>query len=480
MLFTTWTFAALLLATLVVYYLLPRLGRGLEGQISVLVLSSLIFYAYETPSLVFLLLFSILANAYYSIRVIRAHQNGESSKFWVTSAVAVNLLLLGFFKYAALIVSSVLPDGVLVGLVSDLEKIPLPVGISFFTFQAISLVVDLHRGDSGKMTSLAELVGRKENLRATHRIGFFIAFFPQLIAGPIVKAHDFFYQIVAKRITEVAWDYALKSLIAGFFLKMVVADNLKEVTVLLGEGLVTQRIDLIFLIYGYSCQIFADFAGYSLIAIGLAALFGYRLPVNFQFPYISASITEFWRRWHISLSTWLKEYLYFPLGGNRKGALRTYINLLLVMLLGGLWHGAAWSYMIWGGAHGVFLALERLGGQTFKLPKHPLIHCVKVLVVFHLVSLLWLLFLLPDFDKVVGLARNFASGSWTMGPQNIYTVVIFSAPIVLYHLWAGLKEWRPSLKTCWSSRMKWWGYALLVFCIITNSGTTGAFVYFQF
>ena len=260
---------------------------------------------------------------------------------------------------------------------------------------------------------------------------------------------------------------------------MCIRDS-KEVTVLLGEGLVTQRVDLIFLVYGYSFQIFADFAGYSLIAIGLASLFGYRLPVNFAFPYLSASITEFWRRWHISLSTWLKEYLYFPLGGNRKGAIRTYINLFLVMLLGGLWHGAAWSYMIWGGAHGVFLALERLGGQKIKLPKHPFIHLCKVFVIFHVVSLLWLLFLLPDFDQVIGFFQNFAKGSWSMGPQNIYTVALFASPIVFYHLWAGLKEWRPSLAEFWSPRMQWWGYAALVFFIITNSGTTGAFVYFQF
>ncbi|MGJ8696864.1 MAG: MBOAT family O-acyltransferase [Verrucomicrobiaceae bacterium] len=479
MLFTTWTFAALLVATLIAYFMVGKV-RGGAAQVSVLLISSLIFYAYETPELVLLLLFSILANSFFSIRIIRRHQLGESAMPWVAMAVVLNLLVLGFFKYAGFLAGSLLPDGVLTGMVGRLEAIPLPIGISFYTFQAISLVVDLHRGDSAKMTSLAKLVQDGDHMEVTRRVGFFIAFFPQLIAGPIVKAHDFFYQIGVKTTANIDWEAAVKNLVAGFFLKMVVADNLKEVTVLLGENLLSQRIDLLFLTYGYSCQIFADFAGYSLIAIGLAGLFGYRLPVNFNFPYISGSITEFWRRWHISLSTWLKEYLYIPLGGNRRGAIRTYVNLFLVMLLGGLWHGAAWSYVIWGGAHGIFLAVERLVGRRWSVPNTGIFRLGKILVTVHLVTFLWLLFLLPDFSHFVGLLQNFAGGSWEFSPQNVFTVAVFASPIVLYHLWAFFREMKPACCEAIGQRVGWWGYALLLFFIVTNSGTTGAFVYFQF
>ena len=480
MLFTTWTFAALLLVTLIFYYLVPKFSRAGEAQIGVLVISSMVFYAYETPVLIILLVFSILINSYHSMKIIQAQEARRCTKVWTGSAVAINLLLLGFFKYAGFLAHSFIPDGVLRSLVADLGKIPLPVGISFYSFQAISLVVDLHREESSKMTTLVTLAGEGRFWRFTHRVGFFIAFFPQLVAGPIVKAHDFFHQIGAKVASDINWSYAVKSFIAGLFLKMVVADNLKEVTVLLGQGLITHRIDLIFLVYGYSFQIFADFAGYSLIAIGLASMFGYRLSINFNFPYLSASITEFWQRWHISLSTWLKEYLYFPLGGNRRGAARTYFNLFVVMLLGGLWHGAAWSYVAWGASHGLFLAAERLISGKFKPFKSPVVKCIQVVVVFHVVSFLWLLFLLPDFKSLVSLGGDFAQGRWQFSPQNIFTVAVFSAPIVLYHGWFALKRWRPAIGNLVSPSIQWWGYAVLVFLIITNSGTTGAFVYFQF
>lgn len=480
MLFTTWTFACLLLITLGVYYVLPRLGKGGEAQIGVLVVSSLIFYAFEVPALVFLLLISILINAYLSIRVIRAQSEGRSCGGWVTSAVVINLLLLGFFKYAGFLADSFIPKGTLEGLVSSLDAIPLPVGISFYTFQAISLLVDLKRDKLSTMSSLRTLVEEKKDFQAMHRIGFYIAFFPQLVAGPIVKAHDFFHQISAKHLKDLPWEKAIKCLVAGYFLKMVVADNLKEVTVLLEQGTLTKRLDLIGLVYGYSCQIFADFAGYSLIAIGLGALFGYELPTNFNFPYISASITEFWRRWHISLSTWLKEYLYFPLGGNRKGAMRTYVNLFIVMLLGGLWHGAAWGYLIWGAAHGILLAIERLCNVPVTESRMSLSRVIKSLVVFHVVSLLWLLFLMPDFGHVIGFFKSFAAGSWSGSAPTLFTVLLFSSPVILYHLFAFARETFGAERVTPRESLVRWGYALLLFLIVTNSGTTGAFVYFQF
>ncbi len=225
------------------------------------------------------------------------------------------------------------------------------------------------------------------------------------------------------------WSGALKKLVLGFFLKMVVADNLKEATSLLAWPQFTElpRGSLLLLLYGFSFRIFADFAGYSLIAQGLARLFGYELPLNFLHPYLAPSLTDFWRRWHLSLSSWLREYLYIPLGGNRLGEGRTYVNLFLVMFLGGLWHGAAWSYAAWGTAHGVGLALERWTGAGRGDPASwPLWR--RVLgwaVTFHVVSLLWLLFQLPDIRHAWAFVRCLATNGGGILPQSAFVIVVF-------------------------------------------------------
>jgi alginate O-acetyltransferase complex protein AlgI len=219
-------------------------------------------------------------------------------------------------------------------------------------------------------------------------------------------------------------------------------------------------------------------------------LFGYQLPVNFNFPYVAASITEFWRRWHISLSTWLRQYLYIPLGGSRKGELRTYVNLFLVMFLGGLWHGAAWSYAIWGTSHGLFLALERL--LATKLLRSPegagavpaswFWRLVRAAVVFQIVSVLWVLFLMPDFSMAALFFRHLVTQPLTGSPQTFFVVAVYGLPVVLWHLLALGREagvWPPRLAEL-ARRCETPAYALLLFAIVTNSGATGAFIYFQF
>ncbi len=480
----------LLILTFMCYYLLPRLNLGSNAQVLLLLLASLVFYSYETPVLVCLLLGSILVN-YFASKAIVLSSGGKVGVRWVFFVVVFNLLVLGFFKYGELICTTLLPSGVfsseLIGVIRD---IPLPIGISFYTFQAISLVLDLRKRGKG--------MGGMERLECDLRAGkqwssflnvsFYIAFFPQLIAGPIVKAHDFIKQISEKRFGEIEWDLVTRSLIVGYFLKMFVADNLKEVTVLMNSvDLVgMSKVNLLVLFYGYTFQIFADFAGYSLIAIGLGALFGYTLPVNFNFPYLSRSITEFWRRWHISLSSWLREYLYFPLGGNRKGSVRTYFNLMVVMLLGGLWHGAAWSYMVWGGAHGVILALERYGTRfTARLGfwESRWMGVLKVLVVFHIVSLLWLLFIMPDFTRVIAFFEAFSLGGWSLGSaQHAFVVLFYALPVVLYHGYASLKESGvvDFEDTKIRGRLEPVALSVMMFLIVVNSGTTGEFIYFQF
>ena len=326
------------------------------------------------------------------------------------------------------------------------------------------------------------------------RMAFFKAFFPQLVAGPIVKAHEFMHQIGPKRLRQIDWEDATRKLVLGFFFKMVVADNLKEATQLIVYPTFVKMpsAQLLLLLYGFSFQIFADFFGYSLIAMGLAKLFGYQLPINFNSPYLSGSITEFWRRWHISLSTWLKQYLYIPLGGNRKGPVRTYGNLLVVMLLGGLWHGAAWSYMVWGGVHGLFLALERaFGCKGDSFLDHPapslfqrLAGLVRIFLTFNQVSLLWLLFKQPQFDQAVLYLKSIAALRPGILPQTTFIILFFSIPVVVYHcvglfqrpLLASYGSWHPAVQT----GTKIAAFGLLLFMIFVNSGTKGDFIYFQF
>ncbi len=493
MLFNSWTFLLFLLITFAIYHGAPwpRAQRGL-WQIAALTVASYVFYAWHTPWLAIVLAVSTGINCLVTLRLLDPSVSPPGRKSLVGIAVFANLAVLAFFKYASLLVATFLPQTWWSHWGFDLSQIPLPIGISFFTFQGISLVIDTYRAGSRGIEGLRPPSGPRETAGLALRMAFFKGFFPQLVAGPIVKAHEFMYQIGAKTLRDIDWDDAARKLILGYFLKMVVADNLKEVTAGLAYPAFVGRpgINLLFLLYGFSFQIFADFAGYSLIAMGLARLFGYRLPINFNFPYLAQSITEFWRRWHISLSTWLREYLYYPLGGNRKGPVRTYLNLIVVMLLGGLWHGAAWSYMVWGGAHGVLLAVERFFGVRRRQDdvrtrrKNPLGVALRILVTFHIVSLLWLLFQLPRFDQALLFLRELMAFRSGFAPQPIFAVIFFGMPVVLYHLWAAA---RPGTWTPWQRRhpapaglTRNFIYAVLLVLILINSGSPGAFIYFQF
>jgi alginate O-acetyltransferase complex protein AlgI len=463
MLFNSYPFVGFLLVTLFVYYL-PFARRF---QLLGLILASFYFYAFLKPILLVLLITSILFNTSVSWVLER-----NSPKRWVTLGVIFNLLLLCFFKYASLIAKTFIDESSSSDLSSFILSIPLPIGISFYTFEGISLLVDSYRGK----TSSTKVTGKtfiEHLIETTH----FVSFFPHLIAGPILKAHDFYPQIKTKYLKDIDWNSAFKNVVIGFFLKMVVADNLKEYTGYMSypyfENLSSPT--LIILMLGYSCQIFADFAGYSLIAIGIAKLFGYDLPTNFNYPYISQSFSEFWQRWHISLSTWLKEYLYIPLGGNRNGNNRTYLNLFLVMLLGGLWHGAGWNYAVWGMIHGVALGLERLL-ITSKEGSTTWLKCLRVGMVFLIVTIAWLFFKLPNFTQALLYIQKMGT-NWNLpfipGIREVY-VLIFCMAVALYHiyyLWKGERQF-PKLEMIL--------LAIMLFFIMTNSGFQGDFIYFQF
>lgn len=501
MLFNSFTFVIFVLITFYLYYL-PYLRKF---QVPLLVVASFVFYGWESPKLLILLLISIILNAITSFNAAQSLSKGKKLA-WAFFGVTINLLILGLFKYAALLTNlwlnifniSYQPEDRLISL---LLHLPLPIGISFYTFQGISLVVDvLHQQDISPELSPAVEPDEKPHkrwLNYTFKTAFFISFFTQLVAGPIVKAKNFYPQIMPKYFRDIPWNFVFRTVLLGYFLKMVVADNLKDYTYFIkyyqglagGTGII--------LLFGYSMQIFADFAGYSLIAIGTAAAFGYTLSPNFNFPYISRSLSEFWRRWHISLSTWLKEYLYIPLGGNRKGKLRTYLNLIIVMTLGGLWHGASWNYAVWGIFHGCGLAVERLLGEKQKSKSDSskakakyiqvIWNVIQWLIVFGFVSLGWLFFNLSfsqSLDFIITMIRNI---SVQPDVRLVLPVLIFSLPVIIYHGIYQISCLSPQLSQEFSrlfNRISKWGqdlaWAIMLALIFLNSGSSNAFIYFQF
>jgi alginate O-acetyltransferase complex protein AlgI len=489
MLFTSWTFCVFLLLVFTGYYYGPAwLSRTTVGQTGWLTLASFVFYGWHTPWLVILLAISTFINAEAARRLLDPEMNQKRRRRVLVTALLFNLGALAFFKYAGLFARLILPVALWEQWKPFLGHIPLPIGISFYTFQGISLVMDIWRAGPQGIPGTSYPRGTGETLRFQERTWFFKSFFPQLISGPIVKAHEFYHQINRKEFRDVDWYGAVKQLVGGFFLKMVVADNLKEATAALQFPTFTAlpKLSLIALLYGFSFQIFADFCGYSMIAIGLGKLFGYELPVNFHYPYLSRSMTDFWRRWHISLSTWLRSYLYIPLGGNRHGELRTYANLFLVMFLGGLWHGAAWSYAVWGTAHGVLLAIERMAGVRAAEKEQPWSFraVLGAFVTFNLVSLLWLLFKLPNFAHALEFMRCLIRNPTGLQPQLFFQIALFSFPVVCMHLFAAARPRATRLRIRLSHSPWAWAeavvYASMLCLIIVNSGTTGDFIYFQF
>ncbi|MEO7098320.1 MAG: MBOAT family O-acyltransferase [Luteolibacter sp.] len=495
MLFNSFEFLILLVVTLLLYYL-PIAGRAARvWQVGLLLTASSVFYGWENPKLLILLAVSCGMNSLAVERILfwkSRDDPQEQSKKWLRAAVVLNLAFLAFFKYAGIIYGS-LPGALISPAVLQwIRSIPLPIGISFYTFHALSLLIDVHRNMVTAETR--ERLGRQGvgRIASASDLSLYIVFFPQLVAGPIVKARNFIDQIRAKMWRDIEWKTARRCLITGYFLKIFVADNLAEQTAMLTIGkdalAASGPVNLMAMLYAYGFQIFADFAGYSLIAIGLGLMFGYRLPENFNFPYLSLSITEFWRRWHLSLSAWLRDYLYIPLGGNRKGSGRTYVNLFLVMFLGGLWHGAEWKFAIWGMLHGSLLAAERfifrsraseLG--TSSLPVRLLRDGIRWFYAFHAVMFLWLTFMMPDMANIAAFFKGMGSGNRGMPGQPLFALFLYGGMVVLYHLWGWLKEKKPECAGKLIHPLSEGAlHGLMVFLILTNPGAPRGFIYFQF
>jgi alginate O-acetyltransferase complex protein AlgI len=358
---------------------------------------------------------------------IRAPPFIATCRAWLPIGIAFNLALLAFFKYKFLFVEPTSPGLAGVAPIDFLLKLPLPIGISFFVFHNISLLVDLTRQKSATPDLASAFL--------------YIIFFPQLVSGPITRAEMFMPQIKPKYFSDIPFVDAARWILTGFFFKLYVANNLNEMTSYMDfplfETLQTQ--DRWLLVFLYSYQIYADFFGYSAIAIGLALLFGYRLPVNFNLPYLSTSFSEFWTRWHISLSRWLRTYLYVRLGGNRHGAFRTYLNIMIVMGLGGLWHGAGLSYLMWGLLHGLLLVLERPCIGRLQSIESTVFRAARIGFVFVCVTMLWIFFRLPNFDHAIGyLSGMFAPSANPNPPKLFYNLaLLYSLPIMIQHLVSG-------------------------------------------
>ena len=461
MLFNSWPVVLLVILTLGLYYI-PAFRKG---QVVILIVASLFFYAYRQPILLSLLLFSAFLNATISY-VIASPKYAKTTKWWAVLGVGSNIGILFFYKYAGLFHTTLQP-----GEWADfMIDIPLPIGISFYTFQGISLVVDVFRNK--KLPQATRSFGQ----HLLHTI-LFIGFFPQLVAGPIVKAGDFLPQIEIKKFSNILFLPLFKKLVLGYFLKMVIADNLKDFTFWMEYPYFKghSSADLWLMLFGFSFQIFADFAGYSLIAIGIAGLFGYQLRDNFRLPYTALSFRDFWKRWHISLSHFLQQYLYISLGGNRKGKLRTYLHLLITMLLGGLWHGASWGFVVWGGFHGLLLVIERASNTSVFHHSSYLFKCIKALFVFFCVSMGWLLFKLPYNEAWIYVLQLFSHWHQSSNMVIILNILLYSFPIVIYHMYPHLTRRFPALQ-----KGEYIYFGVMLFLILTNSGSPEKFIYFQF
>jgi alginate O-acetyltransferase complex protein AlgI len=454
MTFTSWQFGAFVAIVFGVYYLPPL--RSLQVQL--LVVASLFFYGYGQPELLPLLAVAVLGTYLFLILALR------NRALWLPIGISFNLALLAFFKYKFLLIGPASSGAAGLAPIDFLLQLPLPIGISFFVFHNISLLVDL--------------TGKRKETPDLKSVFLYIIFFPQLVSGPITRAEMFMPQIQPKYFGDIPFVEAAKWILTGFFFKLYVANNLNEMTSYMGfplyETLQTQ--DRWLLVFLYSYQIYADFFGYSAIAIGLALLFGYRLPINFNLPYISVSFSEFWTRWHISLSSWLRTYLYVPLGCNRHGAFRTYLNLMIVMGLGGLWHGAGLGYLLWGLLHGVLLVIERPFLARLATIDSAAFRTARMGFVFVCVTMLWIFFKLPNFDHAVSYLSGMFTSSTNPNPPKLFynLALLYSLPVLIQHL-VPRSRFEQTL-----GGAEPYLYGLMAALMYLEAGPETSFIYFQF
>ena len=400
---------------LVAYYLVPRKFKNL-----CLVLFSLVFYAWGEPIYVLLMIFTILVDYACGLCVARFIDRRGKAKLFITINIVINLALLGFFKYAGMLVGTF--DAV-TGLGLSIPEVALPIGISFYTFESMSYAIDVYRREAPAMRNIIDFAA-------------YLSFFPHLVAGPIVRYEALQAQVLNRRETLEKFTEGTKRFLTGLFKKVLIADNLailaERVQYLGTPSTLTAWMGIL----AFTFQIYFDFSGYSDMAIGLGKMFGFELPENFDHPYVSQSVSEFWRRWHMTLGGWFREYVYIPLGGNRKGRLCTVRNLAIVWVLTGMWHGASWNFAFWGAYYAVLIILEKLFLQKKVLDKIPAFF--RWLYSFLAAAIGWLFFSYTDIGQAFSvLASMFGFAPEGATSLGLYALLTYGLLMLIAALCSG-------------------------------------------
>lgn len=474
MVFNSYTFIIFLFCVLMIHYS----SLSWRTKKINLLISSYLFYATWNPLFVILLCVSTLVDWTLG-RYIYRSDSGSYRKILLLTSLCVNLGILGFFKYGNFLLENfiLLSDLLFIKFKPVKLNIILPVGISFYTFQTLSYTIDIYRKKMAPTESFLDYA-------------LFVTFFPELLAGPIVRAADFLPQCLKeRRVTLEQFCYGMALIILGLFEKIVIADGLLSPIAgyIYDAKVIPDTISAWSGTLAFSGQIFCDFAGYSTTAIGVAMCLGFSIPENFNFPYASSGFSDFWKRWHISLSTWLKDYLYIPLGGNRKGALRTYLNLILTMLIGGLWHGASWTFVCWGGIHGIYLCIERylkniIGDLSIR--EKPVLEFILCVGTFVLICFTWVFFRADNFAKAFSicsalLGKGFKTSKLMIGKEDFYIAIFTVFSLFIIH-------WKMRFRTLkdLAGEYPWWVHSivisLMILLIIIMPGDDNAFIYFKF
>ena len=473
MLFNSFGFLLFFAVILALHY--SRLSWPAKKR--VLLAGSYLFYAAWSPPFVLLLWLSTVVDFSVAKSMYREERPGRR-KLLLLCSLAVNLGMLGFFKYGGLLTQLFVDAAALWGVAFQPAawSIVLPVGISFYTFQTLSYTIDVYRRQIGPEPSFEDFA-------------LFVSFFPQLVAGPIVRPRQLLPQFKTPHQANAAqfvWGAML--LTWGLFQKAVLADSILSVVVAdaFNSTAPVAVLDAWVGVFAFSGQIFFDFSGYSMCAIGVALCLGFSLPDNFRCPYAALGFSDFWRRWHISLSTWLRDYLYISLGGNRNGVSRTYCNLMITMLLGGLWHGASWRFVVWGGVHGLYLVLERRffpdAGKR-ALAAGGAVAFLGGLVTFFFVSLTWVFFAAGNWASCVNMLRSLF-GLHTETVMVVQTFDMLLVTLVISVMLLAQWRFRETRLEDWVSGLPAWlvivGWSAMAYLVISTGGGTSAFIYFQF
>lgn len=441
-------------------------------------MASYIFYMAWNPPFVILLWLCTLVD-WFSAKKISDKDNVAKRRTFLIISLVANLGMLSFFKYSNFLLENFvwLLSTIHIKYQPAMPDIILPLGISFFTFQSLTYTFDIYRGKAKPWRSFLDFA-------------LFVSFFPKVTIGPITRAFDFLPQCDNQRkadSSKMAWGFSI--LLLGLFEKIVIADAILAPIAdqIFEKTEVPNSLSAWTGALAFTGQIFCDFAGYSSCAIGIALCLGFDLPVNFRFPYAAIGFSDFWRRWHISLSSWLRDYLYISMGGNKKGTIRTYINIMLTMLLGGLWHGASWTFVAWGGLHGLYLIIERLIRKF--IPESPVwtglpVRLFLALLTFILVCIAWVFFRAKTFDHAFMITQAMLTvnlGKPAVYIEPIYVLTTFAVMIAMLIIHWMMRD--ISLKEI-AENMPWWQrsfvLANLLIIIITCSGEDRAFIYFQF